>query len=133
MFPSKDRKQLYFSGGFGYVGLDQKPDVSSPQAQAIFTEVEKVAKRFFPKEYQQAVDTKSIDRRLCLRPMTPDGISIIDNVDGAIFIGGTNAGGTVQAPLLAKIAADLVEGRSDVLSGTMSVSRFVETGRTQQR
>ncbi|HSW97904.1 MAG TPA: FAD-binding oxidoreductase [Candidatus Saccharimonadales bacterium] len=100
---------IHVSGGFGYMGKT-KASIRDKQVIALFEQVEQVIQRLFPKEYRKAKEDDSFDRKICARPMTPDGIPILDTIntyENALFVGGTNAGGTVEAPILGLLATSL--------------------------
>jgi glycine/D-amino acid oxidase-like deaminating enzyme len=69
---------------------------------------------YLPEEIE-ASQSESGQTKFCIRPMTPDGMPIIqqfysENKKQEIyFLGGTNAGGFVQAPVLATLLLDLIQ------------------------
>ncbi len=123
---AEDSAFIHISGGFGYIGK-MKADLHDKQVNALFARVEHVIKRLFPKEYQKATEENTLDRKICTRPMTPDGIPILDTItmsENAFFVGGTNAGGTVEAPILGLIAAQLENKSFDHIKTILKISRY---------
>ncbi len=110
--PSEDGKSLYVSGGFQYFG-QRTPEESD--LENLFNQVESQAKILLPKSYEEALKTEGgVKRKFCPRPMTATGFPIfISHGDNVIVVGGHNAGGTAQSPLMNALA----KVRSDVNSG----------------
>ncbi|KAL6890029.1 hypothetical protein GGI43DRAFT_430732 [Trichoderma evansii] len=112
---------LIFGGGYGYVGLD-KPSPESPELKALFNELQEVARIYFPDGYKLAKEQGSFwpngEQRYCIRPFTPTGLGIFEDIPAAngghlIITGGNNTGGFAQAPAIARAICRAVVGEHD--------------------
>ncbi|BDD54394.1 hypothetical protein MAP00_000014 [Monascus purpureus] len=92
---------LVFGGGYGFVGLD-RPAADKPELQLLFSELETVARTYFPQGYDLAKQNDSLwtggKQKFCIRPFTPTGLGVFETVptiSGGRFIitGGNNTGG----------------------------------------
>jgi glycine/D-amino acid oxidase-like deaminating enzyme len=120
--PSRDGTALFLSGGFGYVG-QQRPDLEDPAIQALFRKVEAAVARIFPEELRAATARQTLDRRLCVRPMTPDGLPLVHVGHATVYVGGASSGGATEAPLLAVLAADLLAGQPSPVTAALTAWR----------
>jgi glycine/D-amino acid oxidase-like deaminating enzyme/phosphoglycerate dehydrogenase-like enzyme len=120
--PSRDGAALFLSGGFGYVG-QQRPVLDDPEIQALFRRVEAAVAAIFPEELSAAMAQKTVDRRLCVRPMTPDGLPLVHADHATVYVGGASSGGATEAPLLAALAADLLAGQPSPVTAALTAWR----------
>ncbi|KID91864.1 FAD dependent oxidoreductase, partial [Metarhizium majus ARSEF 297] len=113
---------LMFGGGYGYVGLDQRPQPDSPELSALFAELEEVARIYFPEAYAVAKDQGSLfpggKQKYCVRPFTPTGLGVYETIPAArggrlIITGGNNTGGFAQAPAIARAVWQTLAGELD--------------------
>ena len=109
--PTSDGQYLFITGGFGYCG--QRGLVSSAKLDEL-VELFQTAIRDCLRDEYEASESETRLVKFCIRPMTPDGMPILaqlndqtDTKQQIYFLGGTNAGGFVQAPVLATLTADL--------------------------
>ena len=111
--PSSDGQDLFITGGFGYCG--QRGVVPCTNLSELVELFQTAIRLYLPDEYEASeAGTRVI--KFCIRPMTPDGMPIIAQLydqanagQQVFFLGGTNAGGFVQAPVLATLVADLIQ------------------------
>lgn len=122
---------LILGGGYGYVGLDV-PSPDCPELQALFNELEEVARIYFPAGYQLAKERCSLwpngDRKFCIRPFTPTGLGIFEDIPTAsggrlIITGGNNTGGFAQAPAIARAISRSLAGEHDPIHVLFSPHR----------
>ncbi|KAK2592819.1 hypothetical protein QQS21_009487 [Conoideocrella luteorostrata] len=114
---------LIFGGGYGYIGLDQRPDLESPELSALFAELEEVARIYFPEAYTVAKQQGTLfppdgKQRYCVRPFTPTGLGVYETLPTAegghlIITGGNNTGGFAQAPAIARAVWHTLTGEPD--------------------
>ncbi|MCK9896930.1 FAD-dependent oxidoreductase [Frankia sp. AgB32] len=110
---SPDGSLVHVSAGFGYRGR-----AGRAAARAGADELRAVAERavagLFPTLCRAAGSLEVRDVRFCERPATPDGLPLVTAVPAhagrVVVAAGTNAGGAVQAPAVALLVADLLEG-----------------------
>ncbi len=92
------------------------PDTNASAARPLLRLLEDTLGRLFPALRHPDGTIDVVDRRTCIRPMTPDGVPVVEALDAfggrVIVAAGTNAGGTVQAPALAALVAALLDGRA---------------------
>lgn len=112
---------LIFGGGYGFTGLD-RPEEDSPDLNALFAELEEVAKIYFPEGYARAKAEGTLfprgERRFCIRPFTPTGLGIFEMLPAKgggqlIITGGHNTGGFAQAPAIARAVWNALNGIED--------------------
>ncbi len=110
--------KLVVSGGYGFVGNDLKatPSFDWPGIQALFDHFEGVIKKIFPQSYKEAYQAGSLDRRICVRPMTASGLGLFEILETAkggkaLVVGANSAGGFTQAPAIADAAVDAIMGK----------------------
>ncbi|TCJ36216.1 FAD-binding oxidoreductase [Parafrankia sp. BMG5.11] len=127
--PAADQSMIHVSGGFGYLGLASWrgarliPADSDTEAggggvagavEELVTALIVAIGDLFPalRGPDGRLDVREV--RTCERPMTADGLPVVDapaELGGRIVVAaGTNAGGAVQAPALADLVADLLDG-----------------------
>ncbi|WP_239337180.1 FAD-dependent oxidoreductase [Frankia sp. CiP3] len=110
---SPDSAVIHASGGFGYLGL-ARPRAGDPRVAELMAALEETVGRLLARPPGSAGPHPVLDRRTCERPMTPDGLPVLEAVDAfggrVVVAAGTNAGGTVQAPALAILLRDLLNG-----------------------
>ncbi|MFY1636186.1 FAD-dependent oxidoreductase [Solwaraspora sp. WMMB335] len=115
---SPDSSKIYASGGFGYLGLAEVDPLQRRVAD-LTAALEDVVGRVFPTLRGPDAALKVLDRRLCERPMTPDGLPVLEPVEafgGRVVVAtGTNSAGTVEAPALGILLEGLLTGRRDVI------------------
>ncbi|KAH6626504.1 FAD dependent oxidoreductase-domain-containing protein [Chaetomium sp. MPI-SDFR-AT-0129] len=115
---------LIFGGGYGYVGLDRRPDPESPELAALYDELEEVARIYFPRGYELAKSRGPTSfypgghRKLCVRPFTPTGLGLFETIPTSaggqlIITGGNNTGGFAQAPAIAQAVLRSFRGEAD--------------------
>lgn len=117
---SPDRSLIHVSGGFGYLGqaawrsgsaTAQRAEADVPALLTMFTDA---VAALLPGLRGPTGQLKILQARTCERPMTPDGLPIVAapaGFDSRLVVAvGTNAGGAVQAPALAGLVADLLDG-----------------------
>ncbi|OFB38627.1 FAD-dependent oxidoreductase [Frankia sp. CgMI4] len=110
---SADGARIHVSGGFGYLGTAVRAAADSGVARlrAVF---EQAVAGLFPTLRRPDGSVEMLDVRVCERPATPDGLPLVEAVadhGGRVIVAaGTNAGGTVQAPAVAMLVADLLAG-----------------------
>lgn len=112
--------KLIVSGGYGFIGNDitNIPNIKWPGVQAQFKHFEDIVKKIFPKAYEEANITGSLDRRICARPVTASGLGVFEELQAsndskAILVGANAAGGFTQAPALAEAVVDALKGKND--------------------
>ncbi|CAF3518260.1 unnamed protein product [Rotaria sp. Silwood1] len=111
--PSYDEQHLYATGCFAFCG--QRGIVQSLYLDQLIELFYSTIRSYLPDEID-ANESEILPTKFCIRPMTPDGMPIIaqltadNNRQQVYFIGGTNAGGFVQSPVLATILLDLIQG-----------------------
>lgn len=114
---------LIFGGAYGYVGQG-RPAADSPELQALYDELEEVARIYFPRGYAEAKRRgpqamyPGGHRKYCVRPFTPTGLGVFERIPtaggGQLFItGGNNTGGFAQAPAVAKAVLRALQGEPD--------------------
>ncbi|KAK4237792.1 FAD dependent oxidoreductase-domain-containing protein [Achaetomium macrosporum] len=114
---------LIFGGGYGYVGLD-RPAHDSPDLNALYDELEEVARIYFPQAYAAAKKRGPTamypggHRKYCVRPFTPTGLGLFEKIPTAgggqlIITGGNNTGGFAQAPAIARAVLRSFLGEHD--------------------
>lgn len=112
---------LKLGGGYGYVGLD-RPSQDCPELNALFNELEEVARIYFPKGYAAAKERGIMypggHRQFCVRPFTPTGLGLFEDIPTAsgahlIITGGNNTGGFAQAPAIARAVQRALTGERD--------------------
>ena len=115
--PSLDRHNLFVTGGFGFIGQHKFPDPERfKQLIHIFLET---IRRYLPNELEAAESELSIPK-LYFRSMTPDGMPIVTELKNGnkqkqqvYYVGGSNSGEFVQAPLLATLLIDLMRDHTN--------------------
>ncbi|WP_235826197.1 NAD(P)/FAD-dependent oxidoreductase [Candidatus Frankia alpina] len=110
---SPDGTLIHVSSGFGYLGR-----AGRQTATAGITALRAVAERaiagLFPglRRADGVLDVHDV--RVCERPATPDGLPVVCAAPGhagrVLVAAGTNAGGAVQAPAVAMLVTDLLDG-----------------------
>jgi glycine/D-amino acid oxidase-like deaminating enzyme/phosphoglycerate dehydrogenase-like enzyme len=123
-----DGASVHVSGGFGFAGLARAGDADAARgARELTRMLEDRLGRLFPGLRRPDGTLDVLDRRTCIRPMTPDGLPIVEALDRfdrrVIVAAGTNAGGTVQAPALAALVGGLLCGRPDVAHAALHGGR----------
>ncbi|CAF1566841.1 unnamed protein product [Didymodactylos carnosus] len=114
---SVDDATLIISGGFGFVG--KHPIVKTSHYTEMAVLVARTVRKYFPTEFEKATESnKKIPMTYCLRPMSADGMPVIDwittaNSDKVMYVGATSGGGFVQASMLSLFALDMFSGRND--------------------
>ncbi|GAP87847.1 putative FAD dependent oxidoreductase [Rosellinia necatrix] len=114
---------LIFGGAYGYVGLG-RPAPDSPEMDALYAELEEVARIYFPKGYAAAKKRGPTCmypggyRKYCVRPFTPTGLGVFEKIPTArggqlIITGGNNTGGFAQAPAVARAVLRSFMGEHD--------------------
>jgi glycine/D-amino acid oxidase-like deaminating enzyme/phosphoglycerate dehydrogenase-like enzyme len=115
---------VHASGGFGFVGLTRPTDLGAgadlgaptSAARPLLRLLEDILVRLFPALRRRDGAIDAVDRRICVRPMTPDGVPVVEALDAfggrVIVAAGTNAGGTVEAPALATLVGQLLDNRA---------------------
>jgi len=108
---SPDGTLIHVSAGFGYLGLAHRKTAQAGVAE-LRGVVERAVAGLFPTLVGADGRLKILDTRFCERPATPDGLPLVtalEDLGGRVVVAaGTNAGGAVQAPALALLAADLL-------------------------
>lgn len=112
--------KLIVSGGYGFIGNDitNIPNLSWPGVQAQFKHFENIVKKIFPKAYDEAKLSGTLDRRICARPVTACGLGVFEelktiNYGNTILVGANAAGGFTQAPALADAVVSAIQGKTD--------------------
>jgi glycine/D-amino acid oxidase-like deaminating enzyme/folate-dependent phosphoribosylglycinamide formyltransferase PurN len=112
---------LVLGGGYGYVGLD-RPSPDSAELTALFSELEEVARIYFPHGYALGKQRGTLwpegNRKFCVRPFTPTGLGVFEEIPTAtgghlVITGGNNTGGFAQAPAVARAVWRALVGESD--------------------
>ncbi|EAQ86380.1 hypothetical protein CHGG_07633 [Chaetomium globosum CBS 148.51] len=114
---------LVLGGGYGYVGLD-RPAPDSQELNALYDELEEVARIYFPQGYAEAKKRGPTamypggHRKFCVRPFTPTGLGVFEQIPTArggqlIITGGNNTGGFAQAPGIARAVLRSFQGEHD--------------------
>ncbi|WP_322749905.1 MULTISPECIES: FAD-binding oxidoreductase [unclassified Frankia] len=110
---SPDSALIHASGGFGYLGL-ARPAPDDPRVAELMAALEDIVGQLLAPPQGSDGPHRILDRRTCERPMTPDGLPVLEAVDAfggqVIVAAGTNAGGAVQAPALAILLDGLLAG-----------------------
>lgn len=126
--------KLVISGGYGFVGNDitNVPNINWPGVQAQFKHFEEIVKKLFPKAYEEAIITGTLDRRMCARPVTSCGLGVFEplsvtNSGKAIIIGANAAGGFTQAPVIAKAVVDALEGKRNKIHDMYNPDRLLRS------
>jgi len=110
--PSYDEQHLYITGGFAFCG--HRGIVQSTYLNQLIELFQSTIRSYLPEEIE-ASESESGQTKFCIRPMTPDGMPIIQDFSSEnkkqqiYFLGGTSAGGFVQAPVLATLLLDLFQ------------------------
>jgi glycine/D-amino acid oxidase-like deaminating enzyme len=125
--PSIKGDVVFVSGGFGYSGK-ALPEMDDPRVEELFQVVEYATASLFPDALREAKRSRILDRRLCIRPMTPDGLPILYDDSDVIYCGGTSSGGATQAPLLARLTADLVDHSPSIITAVLNPMRITLSG-----
>lgn len=111
--------KLIVSGGYGFIGNDVTniPNIKWPGVQAQFKHFEDIVKKIFPKAYEEAEITGSLDRRMCARPVTACGLGVFEEIKSTegktIIVGANAAGGFTQAPALAEAVVDSLQNKNN--------------------
>jgi glycine/D-amino acid oxidase-like deaminating enzyme len=115
--PSYDEQYLYITGAFAFTG--QRGIVRSKYLKQLVELFHSTIRSYLPEEIE-SYESEILTTKFCIRPMTPDGMPIIHKLNydsnkkqDIYFIGGTNAGGFVQAPVLATLILDLIKGSTN--------------------
>ncbi|WP_322762426.1 FAD-binding oxidoreductase [Frankia sp. Cr2] len=110
---SADSALIHASGGFGYLGL-ARPAPDDPRVAELMAALEDIVGRLLAPPQGSDGPHRILDRRTCERPMTPDGLPVLEAVDAfggqVVVAAGTNAGGAVEAPALAILLECLLDG-----------------------
>jgi D-amino-acid dehydrogenase len=131
-------EKLILGGGYGYVGQDI-PSPDAPEMQALFDELEQVAKIYFPAAYAHAKERGTLwpggERKYCIRPFTCTGLGVYEDIPTAngghlIITGGNNTGGFAQAPVLARAVLRSIRGEHDPIHVLFHPSRSRLTARS---
>lgn len=100
----RDGEYLLVSGG------QVPPGATAQEQEAIQQQVLGAVARHFPASYQAAVASGRLEVLACARPGTQDGVSRVEwMAPGQLLVGGTYAGGTTQAAILAALAQALLQ------------------------
>ncbi|CAF1088307.1 unnamed protein product [Rotaria sordida] len=116
--PSYDEQHLYVTGAYAFCG--HRGIVQSTYLTQLIDLFYSTIRCYLPDEIEVS-EPEILLPRFCIRPMTPDGMPIIAQLTAEnkkqhiYFVGGTNAGGFVQSPVLATILLDLIQ---DSISNT---------------
>ncbi|MCM3886425.1 FAD-binding oxidoreductase [Frankia sp. R82] len=106
---SPDGTLIHVSAGFGYLGLAARD--AAPVALGI-AQLQDIVLTALHGLFPTLGGSDVRDIRVCERPATPDGLPLVTTLPGhagrVVIAAGTNAGGTVQAPAIAMLAADLL-------------------------
>jgi glycine/D-amino acid oxidase-like deaminating enzyme len=115
--PSYDEQYLYITGAFAFTG--QRTIVKSSYLNQLVDLFHSTLRSYLPEE-MDLYESEMSTTKFCIRPMTPDGMPIIHKLSNEqntkqdiYFIGGTNAGGFVQAPVLSTFILDLIKGQTN--------------------
>ncbi|CAF1124019.1 unnamed protein product [Rotaria sp. Silwood1] len=114
--PSYNEQYLYVTGCFAFCG--QRGVVQSPYLNQLIELFYSTIRSYLPDEIG-ASESETLPIRFCIRPMTPDGMPVIaqlinENKEQQVyFVGGTNAGGFVESPVLAAVVLDLFQGSTN--------------------
>ncbi len=123
---SQDSTMIHASGGFGYLGL-ARPQPGDPRVAELMTALEELVGHVLPALRGANGSLTVLDRRTCERPMTPDGLPVLEPVDAydgrVVVAAGTNAGGTVQAPALAVLLERLLRNEPTAVHLTLRPDR----------
>ena len=126
---SSDKKELYFTGGFGYIGQEDL-SLDDIHVQKLFALLKEAIKKYLPSEYKAAMQNGNLQPKLCVRPMTSDGMPIIQFIDDKqIYFSGTNAAGTVESPILSSIIAAGISGNKSSQKNVSHIIRALSTNR----
>ncbi|CAM4804328.1 unnamed protein product [Rotaria magnacalcarata] len=110
--PSYDEQYLYVTGAFAFCG--HRGIVQTIYLNQLIELFHATIRSYLPDEID-ANQSEPFSTRSCIRPMTPDGMPIIAQLteenqkQQVYFVGGTNAGGFVQSPVLAAMLLDLIQ------------------------
>ncbi|MCK9924390.1 FAD-dependent oxidoreductase [Frankia sp. AgPm24] len=120
-----DGTLIHVSAGFGYLGLAARDAAAAADGLAELQESTLAAVGgLFPDLHRDDVR----DIRICARPATPDGLPLVTALPGhdgrVVIAAGTNAGGAVQAPAIAMLAADLLQGTARCAGLAMAGDRI---------
>ncbi|CAF3323312.1 unnamed protein product [Rotaria socialis] len=114
--PSYDEQYLYVTGAFAFCG--HRGIVQTVYLNQLIELFHSTIRSYLPGEID-ANESEPFPIRFCIRPMTPDGMPIIAQLteenqkQQVYFVGGTNAGGFVQSPVLAAMLLDLIQGSTN--------------------
>ncbi|CAF1532282.1 unnamed protein product [Didymodactylos carnosus] len=123
---SVDNKTLIISGGFGFVGKQRIMKTSRYTEMAVLVAL--AVRKYFPTEFEKATElNKKIPVTYCVRPMSADGMPLIDwittaNLGQTMYVGGTSGGGFVQASILSLFVLDMLSGRNDYAHITQAMA-----------
>ncbi|WP_232292040.1 FAD-dependent oxidoreductase [Frankia sp. QA3] len=110
---SPDGTLIHVSSGFGYLGLAGR-EAATEGTAGLRAVAERAIAGLFPtlRRADGGLDVRDV--RVCERPATPDGLPVVTALPGhagrVLVAAGTNAGGAVQAPAVAMLVADLLDG-----------------------
>lgn len=112
---------LVLGGGYGFVGLDRPPP-DCPELMALFSELEEVARIYFPRAHAMAKERGTMwpgeSQKFCVRPFTATGLGLFERIPTAtgghlVITGGNNTGGFAQAPAVARAVWRVLVGEHD--------------------
>jgi len=112
--PSYDEQHLCLTGGFAFCG--HRGIITSTYLDQLVDLFYSTIRSYLPDE-MKIYESEMHIPKFCIRPMTPDGMPIITKLNNdenkkqdIYFVGGTNAGGFVESPVLATLMLDLIKG-----------------------
>lgn len=113
--------QIVIGSGYGYTGSDPE-NVDAKLLHALYQGVEDTAARYFPAAYAKAKADGSLaaSQRYCVRPWTPSGLGVFEQITTAqqgvmVITGGHNTGGFAQAPAVAMATLAALRGESHTM------------------
>jgi glycine/D-amino acid oxidase-like deaminating enzyme len=116
VIPSVDRQNLFVTGGFGFIG--QHKSFHPKRLTQLINIFLNTVRRYLPEEIEARESEPQLPK-LYFRPMTPDGMPIVTELKSGnkqkqqvYYVGGSNSGEFVQAPLLATLLIDLMRDQT---------------------
>ncbi|MDO8583233.1 MAG: FAD-dependent oxidoreductase [bacterium] len=102
---------VYFSGMYAFVG-EQTAHINMPGLKHTFGHFWEIIAKLFP----EIKKNMELERRVCVRPMTPNQVSLLErNVTtsgGSLVIAaGNGAAGFTQAPVMAQAVSDIIANK----------------------
>lgn len=124
---SADGKQLYVSGGHGYIGLDRDLDLEKGEGAVLKQRFLGYLRDMYPDAYVIAEKEGTLDVKSCIRPSTADGLPLFESMsaeNGKLIMNlGHNCGGFIVAPVMGWVIEQALQGKSNILQKVLESTR----------